>query len=996
MPAMKPRPWFLWLRFVLPLFIIATTASAQDPARLQTLWDGVTKHWSDGDLTSAETAAGELIEALKPKATDFSLGIQLNSAYHNRASIRFMAGSYAGAEADLLESLAQAAAIQPPAGLPPQVAPQMMAMVDDRKRLCLRALTNFYLASGDQERATQRFREALALRPLWEQQGGDNPAMAYQILASEISSMEGSFYRQTGDYANAMEAFLKRVNELEAAWGKVQAMFGTAGGAMTDQLKMNYLRGKANCLMELAEIASLLEKHQEAVGFCNQAREAAVEMLPLYEQWAKTTLQTNPAMPKETIETTLRGVRTNTGYLVCERSAQVLRAAGEEKAALALVSEGLKERGGDFKQQRFLSLEYNLIRPEESLTLLGDLSSIVGSHAEADAAYQRALELTAGQYPAGHPGHLAIRESLALLRRLEGRADEAKAIATEVLAGRLANLEQVLAFADEAQRLSYRNSIDPWSLPASLGLTAELSDTVFRTKGIVLDSLLEDRALLRPGADEETRQAYAALEAARRRLTETLLGGAASGGQEVTGLRKTIESLEAKLSPGGVKPRGSRKALATTTAEVAAAIPAGAVLVEFIRYRDYAAPGRFVTRYGALVLPAGGQPTWVPVEKAAVIDAGLNVYAEAVRSAAPDEDMRKLLRGLHTVIWAPVQAVLPEGARLILAPDGALNFLSFATLLDADDRFLAERHALSYVTTGRDLLPGPGAERQQTIEMLANPDFQTPSGSQKPSDSRSAGAALSMRGTLDRIGLAPLPGTKVEAEQLSRIVTQQWGWRLRTHVEKEAQEAVVNGLASPGVLHLASHGFFLPATGRVDPLQRAARYWDPTRAPARGQEAAVMTDIVLDNPMHRSGIALAGAEATLGLWGGGQIPDTANDGILTAGEMAGLNLSGTWLVVLSACETGLGEARSGEGVLGMRRGLMQAGARNLLLTLWPVADAETVLYMVDFYGGLDKASADPATVAHAMQVKYLTRFRAERGLTAAVQLAGPFILSFRH
>ncbi|MEZ5431579.1 MAG: tetratricopeptide repeat protein [Verrucomicrobiales bacterium] len=182
-------------------------ANAQDPGQLQSLWAGVTKLWSDGDLAGSEAAAGALIGALQPKATDFSLGVQLNSAYHNRASIRFMLGDYPGAEADLLLSLQQAAAIQPPPGLPPQAIPQMMAMVDDRKRLSLRALTNFYLASGDLERATARFREALAIRPLWEKQGEDNPAMAYQVLASEISTMEGTFHRQTGDYPNAMEAF---------------------------------------------------------------------------------------------------------------------------------------------------------------------------------------------------------------------------------------------------------------------------------------------------------------------------------------------------------------------------------------------------------------------------------------------------------------------------------------------------------------------------------------------------------------------------------------------------------------------------------------------------------------------------------------------------------------------------------------------------------------------------------------------------------------------
>lgn len=973
-------------------------ANAQDPGQLQSLWAGVTKLWSDGDLAGSEAAAGALIGALQPKATDFSLGVQLNSAYHNRASIRFMLGDYPGAEADLLLSLQQAAAIQPPPGLPPQAIPQMMAMVDDRKRLSLRALTNFYLASGDLERATARFREALAIRPLWEKQGEDNPAMAYQVLASEISTMEGTFHRQTGDYPNAMEAFLKRINELESAWAKVEKMFGGTATDMTDQLRMNYLRGLANCLMELAEISSLTGNQAEAVGFCNRAREAATGMMPLYEKWAETTLKTNPAMPKETIETTLRGVRTNATYLLCERSAQVFRSAGKEKEALALVLEGIKSRGEDFKQQRFLSQEYNVIRPEESFTLLGDLFSGVGDFPAAAKAYEKALALTKEQYPAGHPGHLEILESIALLHRLDGKPEEARAVARQVMKGRLENLGLVLAFADEPQRLAYRDSIDPWSLPASLGLTADLCDMVLRTKGIVLDSLLEDQTLLRKRDGVETGAVFRELEMTRRELMVALLGGAAPGGAETTALRKTIAGLEMKLSGEEPRSRRSSKALATTTAEVSASVPAGSVLVEFIRYRDFAAPGRSVPRYGALVLPSGVEPVWVPLANAEPVEQSLEEYARAVRSELPDAEMEKLLRGLHASLWEPIEAHLPAAAPVVLAPDGALNFLSFATLLDAEDRFLSARHPLSYVTTGRDLLRGAVRKRPQTVELLANPDFQTPAaGTPSSKDSRSAAGIIAMRGTLARIGLSPLPGTKVEADQLSGILTSEWGWKLNSHLGQEAREAVVNAMAAPGVLHLATHGFFLPRTGKLETLQRARRYWDPLRVPGRGQDAtAVLGDVVLQNPMHRSGVALAGAETTLGQWGGGRIPETSTDGILTAGEIAGLDLAGTWLVVLSACETGLGEARSGEGVLGLRRGLMQAGAQNLLVTLWPVADAETVQFMVDFYQGLEKGTRDPAPVAHAVQAKYLDQFRRERGLTSAVQLAGPFIVSFQH
>ena len=108
----------------------------------------------------------------------------------------------------------------------------------------------------------------------------------------------------------------------------------------------------------------------------------------------------------------------------------------------------------------------------------------------------------------------------------------------------------------------------------------------------------------------------------------------------------------------------------------------------------------------------------------------------------------------------------------------------------------------------------------------------------------------------------------------------------------------------------------------------------------------------------------------------------------------GLKLAGTWLVTLSACDTGTGEAKSGEGVLGLRRGFIQAGAQNLLMTLWPVADEETVKLMVEFYAAAQKSGNAPQALADT-QRDALVRLRKDRGLLAAVRLAGPFILSFQ-
>jgi CHAT domain-containing protein len=187
------------------------------------------------------------------------------------------------------------------------------------------------------------------------------------------------------------------------------------------------------------------------------------------------------------------------------------------------------------------------------------------------------------------------------------------------------------------------------------------------------------------------------------------------------------------------------------------------------------------------------------------------------------------------------------------------------------------------------------------------------------------------------------------------------------YLGKGATEAELRRVQSPHVLHLATHGFFLPEINTGQPVT---------------------------SPMLRSGLVLAGAQRTLDAWKKGEVVPSSNDGIVTAEEIGMLNLQRTWLVVLSACDTGLGEARSGEGVLGLRRGFLRAGAQNLLMTLWAVEDEHTAGLMLDFYSAAQRFG-NPARALAEVQRDWLARLRKEKGVAEACRLAGPFILSFQ-
>jgi CHAT domain-containing protein len=230
---------------------------------------------------------------------------------------------------------------------------------------------------------------------------------------------------------------------------------------------------------------------------------------------------------------------------------------------------------------------------------------------------------------------------------------------------------------------------------------------------------------------------------------------------------------------------------------------------------------------------------------------------------------------------------------------------------------------------------------------------------------------------LQSITLQNLPWTGTESAGLE-LRAKKSGWQVQINTGPNASEADLRKVNSPRILHLATHGFFLPE----------AKIRNPN--PLTEVDEASAGNLV--NPMHRSGVALAGARTTLQAWSRGEVPQTENDGIVTAEEVGGLKLEGTWLVVLSACDTGNGKVQAGEGVMGLRRGFVHAGGQNLLMTLWPINDEITVNIMLDFYDAAFKTGNAPQALADT-QRDWLVKLRKERGLPAAVQLAGPFIMS---
>jgi CHAT domain-containing protein len=269
----------------------------------------------------------------------------------------------------------------------------------------------------------------------------------------------------------------------------------------------------------------------------------------------------------------------------------------------------------------------------------------------------------------------------------------------------------------------------------------------------------------------------------------------------------------------------------------------------------------------------------------------------------------------------PVRARLGPLRHALISPDGELNLVPFAALVDEQNAYLVERFTITYLTSGRDLLrlQVRPEDRGQPV-ILAAPAFGEPA---------EVAASDGARPRFDdsQIFFGPLPGAASEVRELEKLLPTA-----TVLTGAQATEAALRRVEGPRLLHVATHGFFL----RDD---EAAAAHDASTTRADGTRLGTWARWV-ENPLLRSGLALAGANR--GLSG-------EDDGVLTALEAAGLDLWGTRLVVLSACDTGLGEVKRGDGVYGLRRALVVAGAESQLISLWPVSDRGTRDLMIGYY-----------------------------------------------
>jgi CHAT domain-containing protein len=595
----------------------------------------------------------------------------------------------------------------------------------------------------------------------------------------------------------------------------------------------------------------------------------------------------------------------------------------------------------------------------DTVRLLSSMANVYadqGDFGKARELHQQALDLLSASAGPYHRATAVALDGIARSYAAQGNLDLAlqyQARYDEVLAKQI---EWNLGIGSDRERLAYLHwvssqtdrtvSIHVQQAPDKAAARDLALSVLLERKGRGLDAMSGSITALRARLNPDDRRLLDELGETDSRLANLSLAGPgkllrSDWQKQLVDLGDRRERLESAVSDRSAEFRAQWQPV--TIATVRNAIPADAALIEFASYRTFdskkaESQAYGESRYVVYVLRRSGDVQWRDLGPVEQVDVALAALRQALRDPRRT-DVRELARAADRKVMASVRSLVGDAKHILVSPDGALNLIPFEALLDQQGHYLLERYSISYLTTGRDLLRFQVPRKSNDGPVLfANPAFGEPGETviaRARHDNKEFAQAVAARrsivvgDSLSSMYFAPLAGTAREANAIRSLFPEA---SLLTG--EQATKAALRGIHAPSILHIATHGFFLgDVTAQKAPGSSGIR--------ASGESARV------ESPLLRSGLALAGANLTKG-------SNTTDDGIFTALEASNLNLWGTRLVTLSACDTGVGEVKNGEGVYGLRRAFFLAGTESLVMSLWPVSDNVTRELMTRYYSGLKK------------------------------------------
>ncbi|MEQ1675964.1 MAG: CHAT domain-containing tetratricopeptide repeat protein [Chitinophagaceae bacterium] len=552
---------------------------------------------------------------------------------------------------------------------------------------------------------------------------------------------------------------------------------------------------------------------------------------------------------------------------------------------------------------------------------------------EAIALTLQSLLIIKNKLGESHYDHIETEFNLAETYREAGKFEEAKKHYLNSMKGYLLLIEKYFPYLGESEKTHFYNNVSyafelfnsfvieqQSTFPAKdhTALVERMYDNQVAIKSLLLKESEAWRNQIAASGNDEFKKQYQQWI----RMRENIVQHYRLSSEELETRGVSLPVLELQANELEQKIAIALKSAITPSVKknnswrnIQAKLRVGECAVEIVRVEYYINNRWTDTVYYAALLidKQSAAPRFILLNNGNNLEGkNINGYRIAIKSKLPDEVS-------YDAFWKPLKELIGKASKVYFSPDGVYQQLNLYTLKNPETkRYLIEETDISLVTNTSDILQPATAVASKKAEIFSFPDYGV-----KVTDLLNTGTRLP--GFPD---LKELPGTKIESDSIKKILTLQQ-WQVQDHLQKEATEEAIKKISHPQVLHIATHGFFLKNAKE-----------------SKEKVFGIESKVAIQNPLLRSGLILAGAAAiakdTLA-------DNTKDDGILTAYEAAGLDLAGTDLVVLSACETGLGELMNAQGVFGLQRSFLVAGAQSVIMSLWVIDDFATQELMTHFY-----------------------------------------------
>jgi tetratricopeptide (TPR) repeat protein len=836
-------------------------------------------------------------------------------------------------------------------------------------------------------------------------------------------------YLTMASHSKAESMFVRALAIQEARLGKDSLPVADTLLALADEYRVScqYLKAEPLCLRALEIMETICGKND-----LNTAR--ALESLGALYVWMDQLDKAEPFLRRaqEILEANLGKDDLRVGYNlssqaeVCKQKGNLAKAAelyrrsqeiierfeGKDSLSAALSLNGLGElyvSAGQLEEAEKAFVRSLEIREAKlgkdhpsvayELDNLADLYRRRGEYARAEPLYQRSLTILELKLGREHFYMTNTLTGLAKVKAATGNVAQSMALCTRLIDSKRAYITHIVPSLPEAEQIDFLQHFqDALYISFSLGAIAKGEKTfaplsaewAINGKGILLDVLSERARRTRENRSPEIQAKANELESTRSKLAKLTMNALGAGDQDA--YRKQMGDLQARekeLSKalGQASTQAGKDDTWTDLATVRAALPEDTVLIELARFPvfDFKATGTQKawqsTHYAAWIIPSTkrGEVTFLDLGDAARINKAVGSLYTLFSSPIPikDESTAQLAGEAVTKLWMPIQRAVGNARNLVISPDGLLWLLPWEALPDENGKFLVETRRISYTVSGRSVVGENHAAASHGAVVFADPDYDLDPAEALaetgrvlgglPSVATTAPAFTGLSQRLATAGCKRVPDGADAAKAIAPKLKDYVHADPVVYLGKQALEGVFKSLKSPEVLVLITHGFSLEDQELLAAIQPDRRLGSFRTESSTNLAVRAM----FENPLLRCGLALASVNNR-------QRTASGDDGLLMGIEIVGADLRGTELVVLGACDTGVGRLQHGEGVASLRQAFQLAGARSVVSTLWSVPTKETCQLLPMFFDNLAHGQGKAEALRNA-QISMIAKLRKEQG-----------------